>query len=116
MDHPDLAGGAAEVTRIVHGASSSAASGEILNAALRMRSTALLQRLGYLTELVGWKWPDAERARLRAAIPKSARTVFGRAQRAEGDVGYIASWGLIVHARQSDLLADVPRTKTTQSD
>ncbi len=116
VDHPDLAGGAAEVARIVHGASSNAASGEILNAALRMKSTALLQRLGYLTDLVGWKWPDAERARLRAAIPKSARTVFGRAQRGEGDVGYMAAWGLIVHARQSDLLADVPRTKTTQSD
>jgi predicted transcriptional regulator of viral defense system len=116
VDHPDLAGGVAEVTRIVHGASSSVESSEILDTALRMGSTALLQRLGYLTDLVGWKWPGAERARLRAAIPKSARTVFGRAQREEGDVGYIAPWGLIVHARQSHLLADVPRTKTTQSD
>lgn len=116
VDHPELAGGVAEVTRIIHGASSGTAPGEILDSALRMGSTALLQRLGYLTDLVGWKWPEGERARLHAAIPKSARTVFGRAEREEGDVGYVASWGLIVHAHQSDLLADVPRTKTTKSD
>jgi predicted transcriptional regulator of viral defense system len=116
VDHPDLAGGITEVTRIVYGASSSADPGEILNAALRMGSTALLQRLGYLTDLVGWKWSEAQLARLHAAIPKSSRTVFGRAQREEGDVGYVAPWGLIVHARQPDLLADVPRTKTTKSD
>lgn len=116
VDHTELAGGIAEATRIVYGASSSADPGEILDAALQMRSTALLQRLGYLTDLVGWKWSEAQRARLHAAIPKSARTVFGRAQREEGDVGYVAPWGLIVHARQSDLLADVPRTKTTKSD
>jgi predicted transcriptional regulator of viral defense system len=111
VDHPDLAGGVAEVTRIVHGAMSIADVTKIVDAALRMKSTALIQRLGYLTDLVGWKWPESQRSRLHAAIPKSARTVFGRAKREEGDVGYVATWGLIVHARSSDLLADVPRVK-----
>ncbi len=113
-DRPDLAGGVSEVTRIMHGAMANTETTEILDAALRMKSKALLQRLGYLTDLVGWKWPESERSRLRAAIPKSARTVIGRAEREEGDVGYVPSWGLIVHARLSDLLADVPQAKTTE--
>jgi hypothetical protein len=81
-----------------------------------MESAALIRRLGYCTDLVGWKCLEPQRERLHAVIPKSARTVFGRAQRREGDAGYIAPWGLIVPARRSDLLADVPRTKTTRSD
>jgi predicted transcriptional regulator of viral defense system len=114
VDRPDLAGGVAEVTRIVHGAAPRTKPVEILDAALQMKSTALLQRLGYLTDLVGCKWPESQRARLHAAIPKSARTVFGRAQREEGDIGYVAHWGLIVHARASDLLADVPQIKASE--
>jgi hypothetical protein len=74
-----------------------------------MKSTALLQRLGYLVDLVGWAWPESLRTRLRSAIPKTTRTVFGRAERDDGDVGYVAAWGLLVHARVSDLLADVPK-------
>jgi predicted transcriptional regulator of viral defense system len=109
VDRPDLAGGVAEVTRIVHGAVPNTEVVEIVDAALRMKSAALLQRLGYLADLVGWKLTESQRSRLRAAIPRSARTVFGRAKREEGDVGYVAPWGLIVHARSSDLLADVPR-------
>jgi hypothetical protein len=74
-----------------------------------MKSTALLQRLGFLSDLVGWNWPEAERARLRAAIAPSTRNVFGRAERDAGDIGYVAAWGLLVHARKTDILADVPR-------
>ena len=54
---------------------------------------------------------SALRARFRDAIAPSARTVFGRAERKEGDIGYVAPWGLLVHARESELLADVPRVK-----
>ncbi|MFA5263451.1 MAG: type IV toxin-antitoxin system AbiEi family antitoxin [Opitutaceae bacterium] len=111
LDRPDLAGGAAEVARIVHGASLDANLDEVIDTALRMKSTALLQRLGFLSDLVGWKWPDALRARMRAAIAPSTRTIFGRTERKEGDIGYVASWGLLVHATESDLLADVPRLK-----
>jgi hypothetical protein len=50
---------------------------------------------------------------LLSAIPKTSRTVFGRAERQDGDVGYVAPWGLLVHARISDLLGDVPRIRRT---
>ena len=111
LDRPDLAGGAAEVARIVAGAAVDTSPEDVIDAALRMKSTALLQRLGFLAELVGWSWSDILRARLRAAIAPSTRTVFGRADRQEGDIGYVAPWGLLVHARESELLADVMRGK-----
>lgn len=114
VDRPDLAGGPSEVTRIVHGAVSNTKPIEVLEAALKMKSTAMLQRLGYLVDLVGWAWPESLRSRLRSAIPKTARTVFGRAERQDGDAGYVAPWGLLVHARSSDLLADAPPIQQTK--
>ncbi len=110
IDRPDLAGGPAEIARIVCGASDEVDAKELVETALQMKSTALLQRLGFLADLVGWSWPEDVRAALRAAIPKTARSTFGRAERREGDIGYAAKWGPFVHMREQDLLADVPRT------
>ena len=111
LDRPDLTGGVTELTRIVYDYSSNANLAELSKMAFRMESTALLQRLGFLSELVGWKLPDALLRRLRAAIAPSTRTIVGRAERQTGDIGYVAAWGLLVHARTSDLLADVPQVK-----
>ncbi|MCX5682356.1 MAG: hypothetical protein NT049_01555 [Planctomycetota bacterium] len=115
LDRPDLAGGAAEVTRIFQGAAVDADPEEVVDVAFRLKSVALLQRLGFLADLVGWEWPEALRLRLRAAIPPSTRSVLGRVKRKEGDIGYVASWGLLVHARADDLLADVPKAKTVRA-
>jgi len=111
IDRPDLAGGASEVTRIVYGAMADLALDDVIATAFQMKSTALLQRLGFLADLVGWKWSDPQRKRLRKAIAPSTRTVFGRTERKKGDIGYVAAWGLLVHASESDLLADVPKRK-----
>ena len=111
VDRPDLAGGAAELTRIVFGASASVAVADVADLAGQMGSTALLQRLGYLADLAGWPIPADVRATLRAAIPPSARAVFGRPERKSDDVGYVPDWGLLVHARRDDLLSDVPRPR-----
>jgi len=78
---------------------------------MAMKSTALLQRLGFLTDLVGRKLPEELRSQIRNAIPKSRRSIFGRRDRREGDIGYVADWGLFVFARRNDLLAEVPRIK-----
>ncbi len=109
MDRPDLCGGPSELARIVFGGASQVDSAALVEDALRMQSTALVQRLGFLTDLVRWKLDDALRARLRAAIPPSARSYFGRAERRDGDVGYVHDWGIFVHASRRDLLADVPQ-------
>lgn len=114
VDRPDLAGGTAEITRIVYGASVGVFPEELVDTALKMKSIAVLQRLGFLADLVDWQWPSNTRQRLRAAIPSSVRTVFGRETRKEDDIGYVPTWGMIVHATKSDLLTDVPlNTKTS---
>jgi len=84
---------------------------KLVTAAMAMKSTALLQRLGFLTDLVGRKLPEKLRLEVRNAIPKSTRSVFGRRDRREDDIGYVADWGLFVYARRNDLLAEVPRIK-----
>ena len=111
LDRPKLAGGVAEVARIVYGASTVIAPEEVAGAALRMKSTSALQRLGFLAELVGWKWPSGVRQRVRDAIPASTRSPFGRPDLKPGDLGYVKAWGVIVHATESDLLTDVPRAR-----
>jgi predicted transcriptional regulator of viral defense system len=115
IDRPDLAGGPAELTRIVFGAADEVDGAELAHAAIAMGSTALLQRLGFLADLASWPMPAGLRDRLRGAIPKSARATFGRPERKEGDIGYVADWGLFVHARHGDLLADAPRRRTSDS-
>jgi predicted transcriptional regulator of viral defense system len=111
IDRPDLAGGPTELVRIVHTAMPRIEIDKLADAAFAMKSTSLLQRLGFLTDLVGRPRPDEFRSRLRDAIPKSTRSIFGRAVRKEGDIGYVAAWGLYVHARKSALLAEVPRVR-----
>jgi predicted transcriptional regulator of viral defense system len=111
IDRPDLAGGPAELTRIVYTAMEEIDHEKLVTAAMAMKSTALLQRLGFLTDLVRRKLSDGLRLQVRNAIPKSRRSIFGRRDRRDGDIGYVADWGLFVYARRNDLLAEVPRIK-----
>src|SRR5277367_3580654 len=114
LDRPDLAGGPAELVRIAHSALGEADAHDLLTAATAMKSKAVLQRLGFVADLVGRPLPDDVRQALRDAIPKTYRSHFGRPERREGDVGYVAAWGLFVNARREDLLAEVPRIKTRE--
>jgi predicted transcriptional regulator of viral defense system len=109
VDRPELCGGPAELTRIVFGASSEVETDAVIAAAKAMGSTALVQRLGYLMGLIDWPQTADQRDQLRTAIQPTARTVLGRKLRNEGDVGYVAEWGLFVHATEAELLADVPK-------
>lgn len=109
LDRPALAGGPTEVVRIVHGASLETNAEEVVEAALQMQSTSLLQRLGFVMDLVRWELSASARTKLKSAILPSARSVFGRAKPKRGDIGYFSEWALFVHASRSTLLADVPR-------
>src|SRR3984893_19456733 len=48
IDRPDLAGGGAELARIVHTAMAEIDQTKLVDAAMPMKSTSLLQRLGWL--------------------------------------------------------------------
>jgi predicted transcriptional regulator of viral defense system len=111
LDRPDLAGGPAELARITHSALGEVNPRDLLAAATAMQSKAVLQRLGFLADLVGRPVPNDVRQALRDSIPKSYRSHFGRAERLEGDIGYVAAWGLLVNAQRDDLLAEVPRIR-----
>jgi predicted transcriptional regulator of viral defense system len=114
LDRPDLAGGPAELTRIVHSALADIDARDVVETATAMKSKAILQRLGFLSDLVSRPLPEAARAGLRALIPVSYRSHFGRPELREGDVGYVAAWGLFVHARKDELLAEVPRIRARE--
>jgi predicted transcriptional regulator of viral defense system len=115
LDRPDLAGGPSELTRITHNALAAVDPHELSAAAAAMKSKATMQRLGFLSGLTGRPLPDDVRQALRDAIPRSYRSHFGREERRDGDIGYVAAWGLYVNARREDLLAEVPRIKAGES-
>jgi len=108
LDRPDLCGGATELARITFSALSKVEPRDILDAALPMKSKALLQRLGFLSDLVGRPLPDDVRTAVRAAIPKTYHFHFGRDKRRDQDIGYVPEWGLFVNARRKDLLSELP--------
>jgi predicted transcriptional regulator of viral defense system len=113
IDRPDLAGGPAELTRIVHAAMAEVDQDKLISAAMQMNSKSLLQRLGFLSDLVERPLKEELRQQLRAAIHKKARSSFGARARREGDIAYVADWGIFVHARKNDLLSEVPRIRKT---
>jgi predicted transcriptional regulator of viral defense system len=111
IDRPDLAGGPTELTRIVHAAMAEVDQDKLLSAAMQMNSKSLLQRLGFLSDLVERSFKEVLRQQLRAAIHKKARSSFGAHVRRKDDIGYVADWGIFVNARKSDLLSEVPRIR-----
>ena len=81
-----------------------------------MKSKAVLQRLGFLSDFVGRPLPEEMRLTFRNAVPKSNRSTFGRAERRRGDISYVAAWGLYVNAKTEDLLSEVPRIQPKAFD
>lgn len=114
LDRPELAGGITELTRITYAALRDIDTAKLVEMALKMHSTAALQRLGFLAELVGRPLPDDLRSTLKSAIPNAYRSHFGREKSRDGDIGYVSAWNLKVHASKSDLLSEVPKLKTSR--
>jgi predicted transcriptional regulator of viral defense system len=114
LDRPALAGGVAEVVRVTDRALASVPANEAVETAIRFGSKSVMQRLGAISDLIDRPLPDPARQRLRAAIPKSARSRFGRGSPLQADIGYVAAWGLFIDARREEILAEVPRSKSRQ--
>jgi hypothetical protein len=87
------------VVRILEGAQRELGVKELFVVALQIESVALLQRLGFVADLVGALWPKAVRAELRSRIPRSARA----GEDGGGDQG-----------RRRGLEADLLRTEVSQ--
>ena len=89
VDRPQLCGGPAELALIVWDAARVIDQAKLTDYALRMDSTSLLQRLGFLTDVTETGLPQPLRQKLLARIPKSARSSLGAARRADDDIGYV---------------------------
>jgi predicted transcriptional regulator of viral defense system len=114
LDRPNLAGGPTELARIVHSVLAEVPPDDVLSAAMTMKSKAVLQRLGFLSDLVGRPLPEPVRTTLHSLIPRSYRSHFGWPEQREGDIGYVAAWGLFVYAHKDELLAEVPRIRVRE--
>ncbi|WP_202975541.1 type IV toxin-antitoxin system AbiEi family antitoxin domain-containing protein [Bradyrhizobium symbiodeficiens] len=84
LDHPELCGGPSELARIAHSALAKLDLEKLRDTVLSMKSKAVFQRLGFLSDLVGRPLADEFRSTLRTAVPKSYRSTFGRTERREG--------------------------------
>jgi predicted transcriptional regulator of viral defense system len=109
LDRPELAGGAPELARIIHSALGSVDPEALLTDTLRLDTHVAAQRLGFLADVVGRPLPGAIRNRLRSALPKTFRARLGRSISRDGDLGFIADWGVTVNIPETELLAEVPR-------
>ena len=77
-----------------------------------MKSRSVMQRLGFIADLVSRPLPEEVRTTIKEALPKTYRSHFGRPSRRADDIGYVVDWGLFVNARREELLAEVPRIKS----
>ncbi len=108
LDRPDLCGGPTELVRITYAALGAVDQSKMIDAAISIKSIATLQRLGFISDFVGRALPDELRMKILSLIPTMQRTYFGRIDRREGDVGYVARWKLYVNARMRDLSSELP--------
>jgi len=108
-DRPKLCGGPSELARILYGAKRRANPSSLVETAVKMSSISLLQRLGFIVDIVGWELPAECRDELRSRIPSSARSVLGAKEKLPSHIGYVSEWGLFVNVSKQRLLADVPR-------
>ena len=75
-----------------------------------MKSKAVLQRLGFLADLVGRPLPGVRPGRpVRAHTRAATALISGDPNARDGDIGYVAPGACTSIARGSDLLAEVPR-------
>lgn len=111
IDRPDLCGGPTELARIITRAVETVSPDKAAETAIKNGSVSTCQRLGFLVDLIvpDYLTPEA-RAGLRNFIPPSAKSIFGRPERGEHDIGYVSNWGLLVNIDETDLLAEAHRS------
>lgn len=106
LDQPDYAGDMPEIVAMLWRGQGRLDWERLVDDALRMRSQALVQRLGYLSQLLDLPLPDAASARLLATIGQST-SYLGRPGRWGTGGAYHAGWRIVDNVPRSELLADI---------
>jgi len=106
LDRPAYAGGIPEVAAMMSRGRHRLDWTVVSGYALRFGIQSLVQRLGYLAELLDVQLPEAERARLAHAVGKS-HTYLGQTARWGTGGEYVPAWQLVVNIPRQELVADI---------
>ena len=108
VDRPDRCGGPGELCRIVWGASGQFDWEILANYVDLFDSASLVQRLGFILDLVEIEIPNHARDHFKRKIG-STKSSFGSRRPDEKHFGYVSEWGLTVNFTKEALTGDVPR-------
>lgn len=106
LDQPDYAGDIPEIAAMLRRGQGRLDGERLVDTALRMQSQALVQRLGYLSEVLDLPLPPAARDRLLAGIGQ-ATSYLGRPGRWGTGGAYHAGWRLVDNVPRAELLAEI---------
>lgn len=96
IDKPKYAGGMAIAYEIIGRAKDKVDTHKILKYCLMTKKRTLIQRLGYLTELAGYKWNQYEIEQMRKKISKNYTYLDCTAPKKQVD-GYSSKWNLMIN-------------------
>jgi len=106
LDRPAYAGDVPEVAAMLWRGQGRLDWERLANYALRVRSQALVQRLGYLADLLQLPWERPARTRLLDTVGKST-PYLGRPSRWGTGGEYDATWHIVDNVPRQELLAEI---------
>jgi predicted transcriptional regulator of viral defense system len=106
LDRPEYAGDVPEIAAMMQRGQGQLDWSRLAEYALRLRSQALVQRLGYLADLLDVRMEPDVRGRLLAGVGKST-TYLGRTSRWGTGGDYDANWRIVDNVPRRELLAEV---------
>lgn len=101
LDHPEYCGGIAEVTKCLWNARNEISFGKIVNISLKMGNTAILKRLGYLSEILELKFPEGIALKIRSSLGEGFSPLDPLARK-KGK--YYTRWNLLLNVAKESLL------------
>ena len=101
LDHPEYCGGIVEAAKALWAASESVGVSNIAEYGRRMGNSAILKRLGYLSELIGLETPEVVINRLRRDVGKGYSLLDPLGKR-EGI--HSTRWNLILNVPEESIL------------
>lgn len=106
LDRPEYAGDIPEIAAMLQHGQGRLDWDRLAEYSLRFESQALVQRLGYLIDLLGLPVPEEARDRLLAAVGKST-PYLGRPRRWGTGGEYDATWRIVDNVPRQELLAEI---------
>lgn len=101
LDHPEYCGGISEAAKALWNAKDEASIGKMIDYSIRMGNSAILKRLGFLTELLDMKVSEDDMEKIRNNL-KKGYTPLDPIEKKRGH--YSTEWGLLVNVDDESIL------------